>query len=194
VKDSHNLPLILEKRPYRFIMTESTQIEFTPEALGQLQLLRGSILDFKAILEALPETERSPDLNQQFNQFRLETRALLGDSLSEEVPRAITGDVTTDRKISLVVIFGVILALTGLGINTVILEDVLVNSLGCCISSGGMLLVIGGFVVLSLKHAKARISTVADLSQLNDLLLLQIDHRLKMAGVVRERYPTSYPE
>lgn len=175
-------------------MNESTQIEFAPEALGQLQLLRGSILDFKAILEAMPETERSSELNQQFNQFRRETRTLLDDSFSEDVPRAVTGDVATDRKIFLVVIFGVILALAGLGLNAVILEDVLVNSLGCCISSGGMLLVIGGFAGLSMRHARERISTVADLSQLSDLLLLQIDHRLKMAGVVRERYPTSYPE
>jgi hypothetical protein len=164
-------------------MTGPVQFGLTSQELAQLQQLRGSLSDFRAMLAVLPETERLAEYNQQFNQLRLEARALLKGNFTEEVPRAITGDVSVDRRISLIVMGGVILALIGLGINAIILEDVLVNSLGCCISSGGILLVIGGFVALSVKHSRERVSNVADLRERSDLLLFEIDHRLKMSGV-----------
>jgi hypothetical protein len=171
-------------------MTDPVQFELTVEEVARLQQLWSSVSDFRDLLDSLADTLRSVEHNQQFNQFRLETKALLGGTLTEDIPQAITGDVTTDRSISLIVILGVILALVGLGINAIILEDVLVNSLGCCISSGGMLLVVGAFVVLSMKNARQRVNNIADLRRRCDLLLLQIEHRVKM-GEVREEQP--YP-
>jgi hypothetical protein len=100
----------------------------------------------------------------------------------EEVPRAITGNYDKDRQLMLIVIGGVILVLLGLGLNSIILEDIYINSAGCCISSGGMLLVVGALVVL-LRNMARRASTMGDLQQRTDLLLHQIDHRLRMAGV-----------
>jgi hypothetical protein len=168
-------------------MTGPVQFALTPEEVTQLQHLWSSVLDFRDVLDTLPDKLRSVEHNQQFNQFRLEAKTILRGVLAEDIPEAITGDVTTDRSISLIVILGVVLALAGLGINAIILEDVIVNSLGCCISSGGMLLVIGAFVVLSLKNARQRVNNIADLRQRCDLLLLQIEHRLKMAGVLEEQ-------
>ena len=80
-------------------------------------------------------------------------------------------------------LLGVMLALVGLGVNAIILEDVIVNSVGCCVSSGGMLLIVGAFAALGTKSARQRVSNMNDLRQNIDLLLYQIDHRLKMAGV-----------
>jgi hypothetical protein len=91
--------------------------------------------------------------------------------------------------VSVIVIVGVILALLGLGINSIILEDVIINSLGCLVSAGGMLLVIGGFVVLSAKNMRQRVSTMEDLLQRSDLLLYQIDHQLRMVDVGPEAQP-----
>lgn len=169
-------------------MTEAVQFELTPEEANSLRQLRASLSDFRAILATLPDETRSVEHNRQFNQFRLEAKTLLGGVFSEEVPRAITGDVSTDRSISLIVILGVILALAGLGLNSIILDDVTINSLGCCISSGGMLLVVGAFVVLARKNVQERVNDINDLRQLCDLLMLQIDHRLKMAGVWEQQY------
>jgi len=104
---------------------------------------------------------------------------LKGD-FTTKVPKAITGDVSTDRSVSVIVLVGVILALLGLGINSIILEDVIINSIGCLISTGGMLLVIGGFFVLSAKNIRQRVSNMEGLRQRCDLLLYQIDHRLSM--------------
>lgn len=163
---------------------ESVQFELSVEEARRLQQLQASVVDFRDMLATLPDEERSVDYNQQFNQFRTEADALLNSNLSEEeVPKAITGDVATDRSISLIVILGVILALTGLGINAIILEDVVINSLGCCVSSGGTLLVIGAFVVLAMKNYRERITTIAELRERCDLLLFQLDHRLRMAGM-----------
>jgi hypothetical protein len=161
-------------------MTESPQVNFTPEELNQLRQFRTSVSDFKTMVASLPADYRSAEYNEQFNQLRLEAQALLKAGFTTQVPKAITGDITTDRSISMIVILGVILALTGLGVNSIVLEDVLVNSLGCCISGGGMLLVVGAFVVLSMKRIRQPVSNVEDLGQRCDLLLYQIDHRLNM--------------
>jgi hypothetical protein len=172
-------------------MTEAVQFELGPEEAERLRQLRASLSDFRAMLASLPDEKRSVEHNQQFNQMRLEARTLLGGVFAEEVPKAITGDVTTDRSISLIVILGVILALGGLGLNSVILDDVTINSLGCCISSGGMLLVIGAFAVLARKNIQERVNDIYELRERCDLLMLEIDHRLKMAGTGVPHY---YPE
>ncbi len=43
-----------------------------------------------------------------------------------------------------------------------------------------MLFVIGAFVVLSTRYLRERVSNIEDLRRHCDLLLYQIDHRLKM--------------
>ena len=159
--------------------------QFNPVAgqANQLQQLRMSVADFRAMLASLPDENRSVEHNEQFNQFRSEAVTLLGGELSEDVPKAITGDVTTDRSLSLIVILGVILALTGLGVNAIILESVIINSLGCCVSGGGTLLVIGAFGVMAMKNYRERVNNIAQLRERCDLLLLQLDHRLRMGGM-----------
>jgi hypothetical protein len=163
-------------------MEEPIQPSLTTEAVEQLRQLYTSTLDFRTMVAALPPEQRSPEHSQQFNQLRREARTLMGINLREEVPRAITGNYEKDRQLSLVVIGGVILALLGLGINSIVLEDVYINSAGCCISSGGMLLVVGALVVL-LRNMRGRASTMSELQQRCDLLLHQIDHHLRMVGV-----------
>ena len=164
-------------------MIQPTQYNYSPDELEQLQTLRASVADFKAIVDGLSEDNRNAEYNEQFNQLRTESRALLKGGFTEDVPKAITGDVSKDRSLSLIVILGVILALIGLGINAIVLEDVMVNSLGCCISSGGMLLLIGAFAVLAMKNVRERVTQANDLGQRCDLLLYQLDHALRMAGV-----------
>jgi hypothetical protein len=172
-------------------MTEPVQFDLSLEQVEQLRQMRGTLSGFRAMLATLPDQKRSVEHNQQFNQLRLETKTLLKGAFTEDVPKAITGDVTTDRSLSLIVVLGAILALVGLGINSVILDDVTINSLGCCISSGGMLLLIGAFVVLARKNMQERVNSISELRDRCDLLLLEIDHRLKMAGV---REPHYYPQ
>lgn len=172
-------------------MARATETDFTAEEVKQLRQFRESVAKFKDIVTSLPADQRSPEHNQQFNQLRLEAKELLKGSFTTDVPRAITGDVTTDRSISVIVVAGVILALLGLGVNSIILEDVIINSLGCVVSSGGMLLVIGGFVVLNLKNMRQRVSNMDGLRQRCELLLYQVDHRLHMIETEFESNPGS---
>ncbi|MCG3211321.1 MAG: hypothetical protein FOGNACKC_04965 [Anaerolineae bacterium] len=153
---------------------------YTPDELSQLKRIRKSVADFAAMVKALPPDVRYAEYNAQFNELRAEARALLKGQFTEEVPRAITGDVSRDRALSVIAILGVFLALVGFGINSIILEDVLVNSLGCCVSSGGMLLVLGALGVLAMKVMRERVNTGAELSYRAELLLYQLDHRLYM--------------
>ncbi len=164
-------------------MVQPRQFNLTSEEIDQFQRLRASLLDFREMAALLPPKERSPEHNQQFNQLRQDTLTLLKGRFTSKVPKAITGNVSTDRSISLIVILGVILALLGLGVNSIILEDVIVNSIGFCIYGGGLLLIIGAFVVLVMRNYRQRVSSMNDLRQRSDLVLYQIDHRLKMAGV-----------
>ena len=157
--------------------------DFSAQDIDQLQRLRASILDFREMVALLPPKERSPEHNQQFNQLRDETKVALKGKFTTKVPQAITGDVTTDRSISMIVIAGVILALLGLGVNSIVLEDVVINSLGFCVYGVGLLLIIGAFVVLTMRNMRRRVSNMDDLRQRSDLLLYQIDHRLKMQGI-----------
>jgi hypothetical protein len=160
------------------------RVTFTPQEINQLQQFRASVAEFREMVAAAPANERNPEYNQQFNQLRQEAHHLLKGRFVTAVPKAITGDVTTDRSISVIVIAGVILALLGLGINSIILEDVIINSVGCLVSSGGMLLVIGGFVVLSAKNMRQRVSNMDSLRQRANLLLYQVDHHLRMNSAV----------
>src|SRR5262245_37539442 len=105
-------------------MEEPIQSSLSPEVVEQLRQLYTSGLDFRTMLAALPPEERSPEHSQQFNQLRREARTLMGSNVIEEVPRAITGNYERDRQLMLIVIGGVILALLGLGLNSIILEDV----------------------------------------------------------------------
>ena len=162
-------------------MTEPVQFDYSAAEIERLHQFRASVAEFSDMVAALPPDERSPEYNQQFNELREEAKGLLKGGFTTPVPKAITGDVSTDRSVSVIVIVGVILALLGLGINSIILEDVIINSLGCLISSAGMLLVIGGFVVLSAKNMRQRVSDMEDLRQRSDLLLYQVDHQLRMA-------------
>lgn len=161
-------------------MAESIQLNFTPAELDQLLQLRTSILDFRQIIASLPADLRSAEYSQQFNQLRLEAGPWLRGHFATNVPRAITGDISTDRSLSVMAMLGVIMALTGLGVNSIILDDVIFNSIGFCVYGGGMLFVIGAFVVLSTRYLRERVSNIEDLRRHCDLLLYQIDHRLKM--------------
>lgn len=151
-------------------------------AVDQLTAMRHSVVQFKALVDGLPPERRSLEHNQQFNELRAETRALLQTPFTHKIPRAITGDLNRDRTLSLVVVFGVILTLLGLGVNSVILESLLVNSLGCLVSSGGMLLIIGAFGVMVARNVRERVTDAGELSYRCDLLLYQLDHRLAMLG------------
>lgn len=170
-------------------MLESFQTNFTQQELDQLQRLRASVLAFQKGIGSLPADDQSNPHNEQFNHLRREAKTLLKESgFDQKVPKAITEDMLIDRsqkvvipRLSAIVIFGVILALLGLGINSIILEDVLINSLGCLISSSGMLLIMGAFVVLGMNLRRRRLTDFGDLYQRCNTLLYEIDHALNMA-------------
>jgi hypothetical protein len=71
--------------------------------------------------------------------------------------------------------------LLGLGINSIILEDFIINSLACLVSSGGMLLVIGAFVVWAITMMRGRLSNLGDLYLRSNALLFEIEQALNMA-------------
>ena len=159
------------------------QYSYSPDELDRLAQFRQSLTEFKELIANLPTDHRSADHNHQFNQLRAEAELLLKTPFVEEgVPPATTGDSSGSSAISLIVVLGVLLALVGFGINAVILEDVLINSLGCCVSSGGMLLVVGAFGLLVTRQFRDKVTPNSELSYLTDLLIYQIDHRLAMVG------------
>jgi hypothetical protein len=127
--------------------------------------------------------------SEQFNQLRLEAKALLKDpDFDQKVPRAITEELWASRsqrtifpRLSVLTFLGVILALVGLGVNSIVLDDVLVNSAGCCISSVGMLLVLGSFAVWGLVNTRRRITNLGDLYLRCESLLDQVDQTLDTA-------------
>ena len=171
-------------------MTESSQSNFTQAELDRLQRLRVSVLAFQNAIAPLPANEQSNGRNEQFNQLRLEAKTILGErGFDTKVPRAITEDLLVDRsqkviipRLSAIVVFGVMLALLGLGINSIILEDLIINSLACLMSSAGMLLVIGAFVVLGMTNLQQRrLTNFGDLYQRCGDLLHEINHALNMA-------------
>lgn len=162
---------------------------YTAEEIRYLQRLRSSVGDLQTAIAPLAADARSDTYNEQFNQLRLEVKALLKDpEFEQKVPRAITEVMWTERsqrtifpRLSVITFLGVILALVGLGVNSIILEDVVVNSLGCCVSGGGMLLVIGSFAVWSLTSTRRRLTNMGDLYARCEVLLAEIDNTLETA-------------
>ncbi|MFC1975429.1 hypothetical protein ACFLXQ_03405 [Chloroflexota bacterium] len=94
-------------------MIETPQSNFTPEALGQLQRLRVSVLAFQNEIAPLPAGEQSNARNEQFNQLRLEAKALLKEQdFDKKVPKAMTDELLGERaqqtvipRLSVIVIF-----------------------------------------------------------------------------------------
>jgi hypothetical protein len=171
-------------------MTESAQANLSPEILNRLQRLRISILAFQNEIAPLPAGEQSNARNEQFNQLRLEARALLKEQeFDKRAPRAVTEDVLAERgqkvivpRLSVIVVLGVILALLGFGVNSIFLDDWVVI-VGCLTSTGGMLLIIGAFVVLTMTSlgSTRRLTNFGDLYQHCNMLLYEINHALNMA-------------
>lgn len=169
-------------------MAVPTQLNFTREELDNLQQLRATVLAFQKMIANLDANEQSNEYNDQFNKWRFEAKALLQTAnFDNAVPRAASSSTLAQRtqktttRLSGIVVLGVILALVGLGINSIILEDVLINSLGCLISSGGMLLVIGAFVAMGAAGARRKLTSLGDLYAHCTLLLEQIDQALAAA-------------
>lgn len=168
---------------------DTSQLGLTADELNKLQRLRASVLAFQNKIAALPAKEASNPLNEQFNQLRLEAKTLLKDrGFDKKVSRAVTEDLVTDRfqKIVMprlfgIITIGVILVLLGLGVNSIILEDLIVNTLGCLVSSAGLLLVIGAFAVYLVNQSRERLTTYGDLYQYCDALLYQVDHTLAVS-------------
>ena len=186
-------------------MTEPVQPKLSLDTQDRLQRLRVSVLAFQSEIAPLPADQQSNPRNEQFNQLRLEAIALLKEAdFDKQVPKAKTADTVTDRsqrtlipRLSAIVILGVILALFGLGINSIILEDLIINSLGCLISTGGMLLIIGAFVVLGVSQMKSRqrLTNYGELYQHCNELLYEIHHALNMTiPDVSDRPAENIPE
>lgn len=162
--------------------------DLTSEQLDRLQRLRASLTAFQQSIGALPADRQSNAHNVQFNQLLFETRSLLPEEeVVNQVSPALTDETLAAHaqkdflpRLSGVVILGVILVLTGLGINSIILEDMVINSVACCISSGGMLLVVGALAVLGIGSIRRRLTDLGELYQRCDTLLYQINHALNM--------------
>ena len=120
-------------------MTTNALYSYSPVELARLKKFRASVADFKELISALPPEHRSVDYNRQFNELRSEGQALLKGSFTDDVPKASLGGWGDAGPISIIVVSGVILALVGLGINSIILDDVLINSLGCAVTDLGIL-------------------------------------------------------
>ena len=169
-------------------MTELAQVDFDQQDLNELQRLRALTFAFQRMIANLDANERNNDYNDQFNKIHAETKAVLSrHGLKVAVPRAVSTSVVAERgqnvstRLTGIVIFGVILALLGLGINSIILEDVIINSLGCLISTGGMLLVIGAFAVWAGTIARRKLANLGDVYLLSEALLQQLDETLTTA-------------
>jgi len=169
-------------------MTALSQPNFTQQELLDLQRLRALSFAFLQVIANLDANEQNNDHNEQFNKIHAETKAILSRyGLKLDVPRAVTTSVVAERgqqvstRLSGIVILGVILVLLGLGINSIILEDVIINSLGCLISTGGMLLVIGAFVVWGATVGRRKLTNLGDLYLRGDGLLQQLDQILRGA-------------
>lgn len=183
-------------------MTESIQASFTPQELAQLQRLHAKVLALQNTIAELPADEQNEARNEQFNQLRLEAKALLKDgNFDKKVNKAITQADLTERqqllfpRLSGIVMFGVILALLGLGVNSIILDDLIINSSACLVSSGGMALVVGAFVVWMWTKSRQRLSNLGELYLNCNALLSEISHVLSLAiPGLAERSPAVLPE
>lgn len=169
-------------------MTEATPASLTSLELDQLQQLRVSVLAFQNIIATLPADEQNDARNEQFNRLRLEAKALLKDrEFDHKVSKAVTQEGLQIRQRALsprllgIVIFGVILALLGLGVNSIILEDFIINSLACLVSTGGMALVGGAFLVWIWSNARRRLSNLGELYLGCTAMLDEINQTLDQA-------------
>ncbi len=169
-------------------MTDISQLKLTRQDLDQLQRLRAEVLAFQNSVAPLPATQSNNDYNEYFNQLRLEAKSILNPiGFDKRVSQAVTLTMLKERQtvllpnLSGVVILGAILTMLGLGGNSVVPDDVLINSLGCCISSGGMLLIVGTLAVWSVVNFRLPLSNFGEVYQHCEALLLQINHALNMA-------------
>ena len=169
-------------------MTELSRPNFDPQDIVELQRIRALGAALQKMIADLDATEQNNDYNEQFNKMRFEVTAILrryGFDLN--VPRAITTNVLAERnqkftvRLSGIVILGVMIVLVGLGVNSIILEDLLINSFGCLVSSLGMLLVIGSFVVWGLTSTRQQLSNLGDLYIRCETFLQQLDQILNTA-------------
>jgi hypothetical protein len=170
-------------------MTESPATNLSAESLDQLQRLRLSVLSFQNEIAPLPANKQSNQQNEQFNALRIAAKTLLSDpDFDQKILPATTENLIIERsqqkiapRLSTIVIMGVTLALLGLGLNSVILDDVLVNSLGCLVSTLGMILVVGALLVSGMNALPRRqLTNFGDLYQLCRTLLFEIEHALNM--------------
>jgi hypothetical protein len=160
-----------------------------PQDLARLQRLRASVLAFQNRIASLPAKDKNNALNEQFNQLRSEAKALLHDpAFDKKVPRAITEEVQGERlqkkilpRLFAVITFGVGLALLGLAINSIFLDELIVNIFGCLVSSSGILLIVGAYIVFRLNRVGGRISNYGDVYQLGEALLYQLAHALNLS-------------
>jgi hypothetical protein len=171
-------------------MIEPLTATLLPETLDQLQRLRLSVISFQNEIAPLPAGEQSNERNEQFNALRLEANALLQDpDFDQKVSPAMTENLVADQsrrkiapRLSTIVILGVLLALLGLGINSIVLDDVLINSLGCLVSTLGLMLVVGALIVSGMNALPQRRTTnFGTLYQLCQTLLFEINHALNMS-------------
>lgn len=169
-------------------MTEFSQPDIAQQDLDELQRVRALTVAFQKLIANLDANESHDDYNEQFNQIRFEALAIFRKNGFElTVPKAVTNRGLAERsqkvtgRLSGIVIFGVILALVGLGINSIILEDFLINSLACLVSSGGILLLIGAFVVWGAVNTRRQLTNMGDLYLSCEALIQQIDQLLGTA-------------
>lgn len=168
-------------------MNDTPSPQLTTEELDRLQRLRASVIAFQNMIAPLPATERNDNHNEQFNQLRLEAKILLkSPQLDRQVSPVTTMNTLVERQKSTlprlygVVIFGMILALFGLGFNSIFV-DMLSTAVGCLVSSSGMFLIMGAFVMWGLATNQRRTSNLGEVYQRCETLLYQIDHTLNMA-------------
>lgn len=169
-------------------MNDISQIRLTKQDLDRLQRLRASVMAFQNTIAPMPANQHNDNYGEQFNLLRLEAQTILKiPDFERYVDEAVTRlDLQDGRqallpRLYIVVMLGVMFALSGLGFNYIIQNDFYLNSLGCLISSGGMFLVMGAFAILSLSGSSRRLSNLGDVYQRCDALLAQINHTLNMA-------------
>jgi hypothetical protein len=170
-------------------MTGLSEPNISSPDLDELLRLRALAFAFQRMIANLDANEQNNDYNERFNRIHGQTKAILSKyDLKLTVPRVVTTGVLAERgqkvstRLTGIVIFGVMLALVGLGINSIILEDVIINSLGCLISSGGMLLVIGALAVWGVTSGRRKLDNLGDVYLHCEMLLQQLDQVLSGAS------------
>ncbi len=171
-------------------MSVGLQPTLTQPQIVKLQRIRSSVLALRDQISALPAKERNNAHNEQFNQLRLEAKALLqSPNFDKQVPRAVTEAAQAERarrktipRLFMVITLGVILALLGLGINAIILEDVIVNSIGCVISTIGFFMVMASFGVFQASQVRRRDTNYGELYAQCETLLGLINQAIGQFG------------